>query len=132
MAINPVLKNTFPGKGIYGLVICGGKSSRMGMDKSMLNYHGKPQCYHMYEMLSLVCEKVFISCNEEQANKIIDGYQALIDLPCYSNTGPIAGLLTAFPPGRRLRFSIEVCTMAESRSASSRSTLERPILVSIP
>ena len=96
MAISTTFKNASPVVGLYGLVICGGKSSRMGTDKSMLDYHGKPQCYHIYEMLSPLCEKVFISCNEEQADKIRVGYHSLTDIPCFTNSGPVAGLLTAF------------------------------------
>ncbi|MBK8495728.1 MAG: NTP transferase domain-containing protein [Chitinophagaceae bacterium] len=42
---NNIITNT------YGLVLCGGNSSRMGTDKSMLQYYDKPQRYHVYDML---------------------------------------------------------------------------------
>lgn len=80
----------------YGLVVCGGLSSRMGTDKSMLNYHGKPQRYYLYELLSEICEKVFISCNEEQSKAIPSTYNIIIDKPEYAETGPMAALLSAF------------------------------------
>lgn len=80
----------------YGLVVCGGKSSRMGMDKSLLQYHAAPQRYHLYDMLSPFCEETFISCNHIQSKKIFPAYNTMVDLPCYNNTGPIAALLTAF------------------------------------
>jgi len=80
----------------YGLVACGGSSSRMGTDKSMLTYHQKPQRYHVYEMLQPFCEKVFISCREEQAATVEDGYNILADHPAYNETGPMAALLSAF------------------------------------
>jgi len=79
----------------YGLVVCGGNSSRMGRDKSLLEYYGKPQRYHVYDMLLPFCEKVFISCNPEQANTMAEAYPYIQDLPQYNNTGPIAALLTA-------------------------------------
>lgn len=90
----------------YGLAVCGGSSSRMGTDKSMLNYYGKPQRYYVYEMLQQFCEKVFISCNNEQANSIEAGYNFLTDHDAYQNTGPIAALLNAFDqfPGKDILF----------------------------
>jgi molybdenum cofactor guanylyltransferase len=81
---------------VYGLVVCGGKSTRMGQDKSMLQYHGQPQCYHLYDMLSDLCERVFISCNQEQFSTIPDKYATIVDEPEYENIGPMASLLSAF------------------------------------
>lgn len=80
----------------YGLVMCGGKSSRMGTDKSMLQYYDKPQRYHVYDMLLPFCEKVFISCNKQQANSIETGYDHIQDNKSFGNVGPMAALLTAF------------------------------------
>lgn len=83
-------------KKVIGLVVCGGKSSRMGIDKSLIDYHGKPQHYHVFEMLENICEKVFISCNSSQLKGIELKYLTLPDLPEYDNIGPMAALLTAF------------------------------------
>ena len=83
-------------KELYGLVVCGGKSTRMGTDKSLIDYHGKPQRYYVYEMLEWVCDKVFIACNRAQATSIIAPYQILADSPDLENIGPMAALLTAF------------------------------------
>ncbi len=80
----------------YGLVICGGESSRMGQDKSMLIYHEKPQRYYIYEMLQAICDSVFISCNVSQVTAINKIYNTIVDLPEYKSTGPVAGLLSAF------------------------------------
>lgn len=80
----------------YGLVVCGGKSSRMGRDKSMLQYYDKPQRYHVYDMLLPFCEKVFISCNEEQVGTIEEGYHFINDDAAFNDTGPMAALLSAF------------------------------------
>ena len=89
-------------KELTGLVVCGGKSTRMGMDKSMIIYHEKAQRYHVYDMLGNFCDRVFLSCNEQQTTDISSRYEVLPDLPEYSNIGPMAALLTAFSkyPGR--------------------------------
>lgn len=78
------------------LVLCGGESSRMGTDKSMLQYYDKPQRYHLYDMLQPFCEQVFISVNESQLPSMEKGYNFLTDLPQYNNIGPMVALLTAF------------------------------------
>jgi molybdopterin-guanine dinucleotide biosynthesis protein A len=49
-----------------GLVLAGGKSLRMGRDKGLITLHQKPQREHMFDLLSEVCNKVFVSCNSQQ------------------------------------------------------------------
>ena len=68
----------------------------MREDKSFLNYHGKAQCYHVYEMLQQVCTGTFISCNAEQSPVIDKKFNTLEDLKVYANKGPATGVLTAF------------------------------------
>ncbi len=81
---------------IQGLVICGGKSSRMGKDKSLIQYHGLPQWEHVARMLSPLCGKVFISCHAGQVKQFKGEYPLLVDDPKYADCGPMAALLTAF------------------------------------
>ncbi len=81
---------------LYGLVICGGNSSRMGTDKSRLVYYNKPQHDHVYDILKPLCEKVVISCNAKQFDILETPHEKCADLPGYAGNGPIAGILTAF------------------------------------
>jgi molybdopterin-guanine dinucleotide biosynthesis protein A len=94
---------------LYGLVVCGGESSRMGMDKSLLVYHEKPQRYHLYDMLLQVCDRVFISCSVKQSNAIEPAYEVITDLPEYAGNGPIAGVLSAFTKFGKADFLIVAC-----------------------
>lgn len=80
---------------LHGLVVCGGLSSRMGIDKSMIFYHKKPQWQHVFDMLTEVCERVSISCNESQLAHFPVGYPTLIDDPEFLQIGPMGALLTA-------------------------------------
>jgi len=81
---------------VYGLVISGGQSTRMGADKSLINYHGKPQRYYLYDMLTTICSKAFISCNKSQAKEITGDHHVIIDSDKYQQIGPMGGLLSAF------------------------------------
>jgi molybdopterin-guanine dinucleotide biosynthesis protein A len=104
-----VIPNSFHVPGLIGLVVCGGKSARMGYDKSLLNYHGKPQRYHLYKMLEPFCEQVYISCNEDQLKDIKEGYGVMADLPVYHNNGPMSALLTAFSTFPKSNFLLIGC-----------------------
>ncbi len=82
--------------GLIGVVACGGNSSRMGIEKCHLNYHGKPQCYYLYELMLPFCKEVFISCNTKQSTSFLSAYNIIVDKTEYGNHGPISGLLSAF------------------------------------
>lgn len=74
---------------IYGLLLTGGKSSRMGSNKSLLEYHGKPHSEHLYDLLSKKLSKVFISSKDVEGNdenNIVDQFET---------KGPINGILSA-------------------------------------
>lgn len=83
-----------------GVVLCGGESSRMGANKSLLNYHGKTQREHVRELLSPFCSPVVYSTgkNDEQLE------EAFPDLPDLAGNGPLSGLLSLhyFFPDRDL------------------------------
>lgn len=96
---------------IKGLVLAGGKSVRMGTDKGMATWHGKPQRYYMADLLAKVCDEVFISCREEQVAEIEAGYQTLPDNPRYANAGPTTGILSAFEQYPEATWLVVACDL---------------------
>lgn len=79
---------------LYGLVLAGGRSSRMGTDKAMLNYRPESQLTATVSLLSGTCGKVFVSCRREQAEKYA-GYGVPLITDTYLDMGPMGGLLSA-------------------------------------
>ncbi|HRH63369.1 MAG TPA: molybdenum cofactor guanylyltransferase [Bacteroidia bacterium] len=80
---------------LIGIIALGGKSERMGTDKSMLQYHGKAQWQYVFDLLLNLCDAVVVSCNRSQESNFPSGIPVLIDAPEFENNGPIAALLTA-------------------------------------
>lgn len=84
--ISKIIYRTIPN--IKGLVLTGGKSTRMGTDKSELNYHGKPQKEFVKELLENQELEVFYSVrSQEHENEISD---------TFLNLGPFGGICSAF------------------------------------
>ncbi|AZQ64569.1 hypothetical protein EI427_10275 [Flammeovirga pectinis] len=77
---------------LKGLVLVGGKSTRMGSDKAVLDYHGKPQWEYAKELLAPYCDEVFISVAEEA--KSYKGTPQITDK--FLGLGPMGGILSAF------------------------------------
>jgi molybdopterin-guanine dinucleotide biosynthesis protein A len=50
---------------ITGIVLAGGESSRMGVDKSLLKWKGKTLTEHVIDTLNPLCNKVVISSNKK-------------------------------------------------------------------
>jgi len=77
---------------LYGLVLSGGRSTRMGKDKGLLHYHGKAQREHLFELLREHCSKVFTSSYSGQ--QVPNDLNPLVDE--FDFRSPINGILTAF------------------------------------
>jgi len=81
-------------KPLFGLILAGGKSQRMGVDKGAIQYHSKNQREHEADILSKLCNRTFISCRKNQDELIETQYEKLYDT--FEGLGPFGGILSAF------------------------------------
>lgn len=97
---------------LFGLVLAGGKSSRMGQDKSQLVYFQKPQFQTAYELLEHVCAQVFVSSRLEQSEKAAFGnYPLIVDFPQYQDKGPLGGILSAMKTYPQAAWFVLACDL---------------------
>ncbi len=97
---------------IFGLVLTGGKSTRMKKDKSSLKFHNKPQAICAFELLLPLCEKVFISRRKGQ--KMVARESKLphiYDLKKLSDRGPLSGILSAMAKFPKAAWLILACDL---------------------
>ena len=79
---------------IYGLVLAGGKSRRMGEDKALLVRDGTSQLEHIAALLQALTDKVFVSTRaEQQDERVRRRFEQIVDQ--FDDIGPIAGILSA-------------------------------------
>lgn len=94
---------------LNGLVLAGGKSTRMGKDKGLLDYHGKPQREYTADLLSKVCDQVFLSCRADQSDNIQSNYPLLPDT--FTGLGPFGAILSAFRDNPNRAWLVVACDL---------------------
>ncbi|MDH5397265.1 MAG: NTP transferase domain-containing protein [Cyclobacteriaceae bacterium] len=75
---------------LYGLVLMGGRSQRMGKDKAQLVYHDKPQREYLYDLLNVHCQKAFLSVKVSDTSFPLPQIQDE-----YTMASPLNGILSA-------------------------------------
>lgn len=76
---------------VTGIILAGGKSSRMGTDKGLQELCGKPLISYVIDALSGLCSEIIISSSSEGYQSF--GYKVIADeLP---GIGPMGGIYSA-------------------------------------
>lgn len=82
------------GKALFGLVLAGGRSRRMGTDKALLVHDGRTQLELAVELLVPVTDRQFVSTRPDQADdEERSRFPQVVDR--YEDIGPVAGILSA-------------------------------------
>ena len=109
---------------MYGLVLAGGESRRMGQDKALLKRDGKSQLQHVVELLDSVSERVFVSARREQHDDAERSrYERIVDR--YEGIGPVAGILTALEEHPDADWLVVACDLPNIDAATLQHLLQQ-------
>ncbi len=100
---------------VYGCVLIGGQSSRMGRPKHLIKSHGKTWLEHSINMLNEHTELVVIAGAGEIPRELIN-HQTLPDAP--NIHGPLAGILSAMRWAPHASWLICACDMPHITKAA--------------
>jgi len=94
---------------LYGLVLAGGKSERMGRDKGLLEYHGMPQRDYVYHQLSRMTDKTYMSCRSDQIHELGGQFELIPD--SLLGLGPFGAILSAFREHPNSAWLVAACDL---------------------
>ncbi|MCF6263265.1 MAG: NTP transferase domain-containing protein [Xanthomonadales bacterium] len=102
---------------IYGLILAGGASRRMGHDKAVIDYHGQPQIRWAYELLQRHLPQVFVSVRAEQEKEPVRASLPQVhDLGI--SRGPLDGIVSAMQTHHQVAWLVVACDLPWLADAS--------------
>lgn len=95
---------------VWGLVLAGGKSRRMGSDKALLVQDGETQLSRAVGLLAAHVDRVFVSTRAEQDGDAERAkFEQVIDR--YEDMGPVAGILSAMDSNSEVAWLVLACDL---------------------
>ncbi len=95
---------------IYGLILAGGQSRRMGENKALIEVHGKPQALVAHELLQPFTGNTYLSCQAGQYDGTpCEPLPQLHDRP--PAQGPLGGLARAFEEHPEAAWLVVACDL---------------------
>ena len=95
---------------LFGLVLVGGQSRRMGAPKWALDYHGEPQAVRTARLLAGVCDRVFVSVADPGSPAArLPGVSVIPDAVAFR--GPAAGIVSALAAHPCAAFLVVACDL---------------------
>lgn len=108
---------------LYGLVLAGGQSRRMGRDKALLVRDGQSQIRRIALLAGSVTEKLFVSARADQKDDPERSqFETIVDR--YDDMGPIAGVLSAMDEYPAVDWLVIACDLPNIDEATLHYLIE--------
>lgn len=90
---------------ITGIILAGGKSTRMGQDKGLMRLKGKPMIQHILDPMAKICQRILIVSGNPMYGMF--GFELVKDeAPDY---GPVMGILSGLRQSKTERNLVLSC-----------------------
>ncbi len=108
---------------LYGLVLAGGRSKRMGRDKALLEHGGRSQLERMMALLSESVDRAFVSTSKDQRDEPERRrFDQVVDR--YEDMGPLAGILSAMDEYPQVDWLVVACDLPNIDTATLRYLID--------
>ena len=107
-----------------GLVLAGGRSARMGRDKALLRFDGRPLAARAAEALRPLCDGVVFAASAANAEALRALAAGRVAVDARPGLGPLAGLRAGLALARR-RVLVVACDEPRPRRDVARALLAR-------
>jgi molybdopterin-guanine dinucleotide biosynthesis protein A len=95
---------------VYGLVLAGGRSRRMGRDKAVLEYAGETQLTRAMQLLQPLVQRAFVSVRADQLqDPARAGFELVADR--VADQGPIGGIQAALEQFPGVAWLVAACDL---------------------
>ena len=96
---------------LHGLVLAGGRSTRMGHDKAALQYAGRSQLERAFALLEPLVTRCFVSVRDDQRNDPLRArYPQVVDAAS-GLEGPAAGIVSALRAHPQAAWVVVACDL---------------------
>lgn len=113
-----------PDRPIYGLVLAGGESRRMGRDKALLQRDGQSQLEYVATLVTAAVDRAFVSVRHDQRGEPErDRFNTIADR--YEGIGPVAGILSAMDEYPEVDWLVLACDLPNINAATIEHLLAR-------
>ncbi len=92
---------------LCGIILSGGKSSRMGMEKGLMQFENKPLIQYSLDLAKQFCKEIILVANSDDYQK----FNARLISDLVENKGPLGGLYTGISYSAAKSFLLLPCDM---------------------